>query len=417
MANLTNWLQRHNTDLIRVAVEELSPSTAFQETMQPTVASFYGALSYSAESNSYTLLHAVLINWARFRLAFDTGGSADTPGLFSIVLTLKRAVWRTIENDALSPAETLELIRAFEPIFDEANQYAAKLEDEGRQNDTQRRIDDVRDEVHKLDKSKSDFIAVAAHELKTPLTLIEGYLNMLRAEFKEEEAPRAALMVSGINSGTGRLREIVEDMIDVSLIDLRLLNLHYQPVWLHRLVDMVSFDLAEAMRQRNLQLVINRTELPDRPTYADAERLYQAVHKIVSNAIKFTPDGGTITIRGRELPGFTDLQISDTGIGIAPENLGRIFEKFSSMGNTALHSSGKVKFKGGGPGLGLAIAKGFLEAHNGSIWAESSGFDERALPGSTFHIMIPMRLAPPGDQMEVLFNAKHNSDAPQAQRA
>jgi signal transduction histidine kinase len=249
-----------------------------------------------------------------------------------------------------------------------------------------------------LDKSKSDFIAVAAHELKTPLTLIEGYTNMLRSEVQEAEQPRIALMLSGIASGTLRLKETVDDMIDVSLIELRLLPLHFQPVWLHSLIHMVEFELSDAIRQRQITLNIRHEELQEKLTYGDPERLHQVFYKVVSNAIKYTPDRGTINIAARDLPGFTDIMVGDTGIGIATENLTRIFDKFSSMTEVSLHSSGKVKYKGAGPGLGLAIARGILEVHGGSIWAESPGYDEKHLPGSVFHIMIPMRSAPPDPQ-------------------
>ena len=112
---------------------------------------------------------------------------------------------------------------------------------------------------------------------------------------------------------------------------------------------------------------------------------------MVSNAIKFTPDKGQITIDGRSLPGFIEITIADTGIGISPENQSVIFEKFGQVGRINLHSSGKTKFKGGGPGLGLPITRGIIEAHGGTIWVESEGFDEEKSPGSTFHILLPIR--------------------------
>ena len=106
--------------------------------------------------------------------------------------------------------------------------------------------------------------------------------------------------------------------------------------------------------------------------YVDPARLMQAIAQCAShNAIKYTPDGGTHHHRRKELPGFIEVIISDTGIGISPENQAMIFEKFGQLGRVDLHSSGKTKFKGGGPGLGLPIARGILEAHGGSIWVES----------------------------------------------
>jgi signal transduction histidine kinase len=414
MTDLAQWLETHDDDLIRLATAELSPQEALRSTMQPVVIAFYGALQYAAESGSYTLLHAVLINWSRSRAVGDSGHNEDG-GLAPIATTLKRALWNLIRLEPVA-SDALELIAAAENFFIEAERYITRLESDAMAAEAKRKLEATQETIRRLDKSKSDFIAVAAHELKTPLTLIEGYLNMLKSEVTDGGNPTALMMLGGISGGTTRLREIVEDMIDVSMIDLNLLNLHFQPVWIHRMVDIVGFDLAEPMKQRNIKFVVHRAEITDRPTYADSERLYQAIHKVVSNAIKYTPDGGTVTITARELPGFTDLQIRDTGIGIAAENLTRIFEKFSSMGDVALHSSGKIKFKGGGPGLGLAIAKGFVEAHGGSIWAESTGFDEKTLPGSTFHVMIPMRSAPPGDQLAVLFNPPDLTE-PTAQKA
>jgi signal transduction histidine kinase len=118
------------------------------------------------------------------------------------------------------------------------------------------------------------------------------------------------------------------------------------------------------------------------------------LYNVAVNAVKFTPDGGTITINGRLLPGFVEITVTDTGIGISPENQAMIFEKFGQLGSTDLHSSGKTKFKGGGPGLGLPITRGIIESHGGTIWVESEGYDEVKLKGSTFHILIPTRTEP-----------------------
>ena len=127
------------------------------------------------------------------------------------------------------------------------------------------------------------------------------------------------------------------------------------------------------------------------------------------NAVKYTPDGGTITIAGRQLPGFVEVTITDTGIGIDLEDQGRIFEKFGQLGAVQQHSSGKTKFKGGGPGLGLPITKGIIEAHGGTIWVESEGYDEVNTPGSTFHILLPLRTSPPDDKKSLLFGALTSS--------
>ena len=120
---------------------------------------------------------------------------------------------------------------------------------------------------------------------------------------------------------------------------------------------------------------------------------------LIVNAIKYTPDGGKIRLHGRywqevapqanwPAPGV-EVIVSDTGIGVAPEAQTLIFTKFYQTGKVAFHSSGKTKFKGGGPGLGLAIAQGIIEAHQGQLWVESPGHDEERCPGSDFHVILP----------------------------
>jgi signal transduction histidine kinase len=130
----------------------------------------------------------------------------------------------------------------------------------------------------------------------------------------------------------------------------------------------------------------------------DLDALRKVFYHLLINAIKYTPDGGQITVTGRALSpgeynladGGIEIVVGDTGIGIDPNLQDLIFTKFYQTGQVALHSSGKTKFKGGGPGLGLAIVKGIVQAHNGLIWVESPGHDERALPGSRFYVVLPL---------------------------
>jgi signal transduction histidine kinase len=108
-------------------------------------------------------------------------------------------------------------------------------------------------------------------------------------------------------------------------------------------------------------------------------------------------------VRSRELPGFIEIVIADTGIGIAPDNQERIFHRFAPAGDVTQHFTSKTKFKGGGVGLGLPIARGIAEAHGGALWVESPGYDEAACPGSAFHVMLPKRAQPPPDKTPKLF--------------
>jgi signal transduction histidine kinase len=130
------------------------------------------------------------------------------------------------------------------------------------------------------------------------------------------------------------------------------------------------------------------------PLHADSELLKKALDNVFINALKFTPDGGTITISAKPVTvdgkgEMCEISFKDTGIGLDPANKDIIFEKLYQVGKVELHSSGRTKFKGGGPGLGLAITAGILKAHHGKIWVESEGYDEEKLFGSTFFIQLP----------------------------
>ena len=246
-----------------------------------------------------------------------------------------------------------------------------------------------------LDRNKLEFIEVAAHELRTPLTVMKGYLNVLRLDEGIRANTTLTEVFNGLSKGTERLHEIVNTMLDVTRVDgdgpgARLGNV---PVPLKSVVnDIVHRLQSEAADRQLAYLVEHAVDTP--PIHADPTLVQKALYHVIINAIKYTPDGGQISIRTRPVtmdsgqPGV-EISIADTGIGIASEHRDLIFEKFYQVGAVALHTSGKTVFKGGGPGLGLAIARGVARAHGGRIWMESPGHDEAALPGSVFYLQLP----------------------------
>jgi signal transduction histidine kinase len=267
-------------------------------------------------------------------------------------------------------------------------------------------LQETQQKLEKLDRSKSNFISVAAHELKTPLTLIEGYSSMLSDLIPKETDSSPRVLLGGIHTGIHRLREIVDDMIDVSLIDNNLLSLNFQPVWVNRIIPLLLDELRPSIDDRKQIVEFKSFPGSEELIFADPERIYQAFKNVIINAIKFTPDEGHITIDGRILPGFIEVTITDTGIGISLEDQATIFEKFEQVGEISLHSSGKTKFKGGGPGLGLAITRGIIDAHGGAIWVESPGYDEEKCPGSIFHILLPLRSQSSDPKLAKLFGTE-----------
>lgn len=404
---LVTWLENHLSTLTEAAARRLAQSEALRATVTESTEAFFDGLIRTLRLESEIPLNLILLDWVEARSAPTEDD--ELSGLLPILNTLKEVVWQAVCEQVAEPVQLAEWLTTLDRVFTEATRYLVKLETDALVQDTRAELSRALLDIERLNKSKSDFISVAAHELKTPLTLVEGYSNMLRGVVSPEQSAGIAEILDGIEAGTSRLREIIQDMIDVSLIEMDLLVLHEQPVWLNRLVEAVEYDLQKLLRTRNLNVKIDKASLPTTPTFGDPERLHQALMKVVTNAVKYTPDGRSLSIYSRKLPGFTEIVVEDTGIGIDPDDLIRIFEKFSSLGDLALHSSGKTKFKGGGPGLGLAIAKGIIEAHGGTIWAESPGYDEEKLPGSAFHIMIPMKTPPASNAMAALFSTPESN--------
>ncbi|HBX69856.1 MAG TPA: hypothetical protein DEH25_10895 [Chloroflexi bacterium] len=269
-------------------------------------------------------------------------------------------------------------------------------------------MEEAHAKLERIDRTKSDFISIASHELRTPLTVLSGYSQMLMDDPTFSENAYYSKVIAGIYDGTSRLHEIVDSMLDVAKIDTRALELQSEPVHLHVLLNNVCQGFSKAFQERGLILDFDQfNNFP--PVQGDPEALKKVFYHLVMNAIKYTPDGGKITVAGylvekgagRYPPGGVEVVVSDTGIGIDPRFKDLIFTKFYQTGELALHSSGKTKFKGGGPGLGLAIVRGIVQAHGGRVWADSPGYDEEKNPGSHFHVILPTssdaRVLPPGE--------------------
>ena len=305
---------------------------------------------------------------------------AFSPGDITALSTLADQVAVALRNVRLYN----EVRRLNEDLEAQVTQRTAELEQAYQQ-------------LELLDRNKSDFITVVSHELRTPLTLINGFSQMLSDdEVVVSDALRKQL-VDGIVAGARRMRGIVDSMLDVVKIDSRTLRLDRTSVNLHELLTTLSVRLAPVIQQRRHKLTIEAlAELPQ--IEADSVELTKVFDELLTNAIKYTPDGGQVTVHGWCLTPspdakdtYVEVVVQDTGIGIGPDHLELIFTKFYRTGDISLHSSGRTKFKAGGPGLGLTIARGIVEAHGGHIWVESPGHDERKLPGSKFHVILPVK--------------------------
>jgi signal transduction histidine kinase len=272
-----------------------------------------------------------------------------------------------------------ELAGTFDDMTDRLEERTLELE----------RMNEV---LRQMDRTKTNFIQISAHELRTPLTLIMGYSQMLEQDTQDN--PEMFKLAQGILEGSERMKDVVDSMLDVSRIDADALVLRKVRLDLDVVVKKVHKEFKPALKERSLKFETEGLDtLP--PVPADPELIQKVFYHLVMNAIKFTPDGGHIKIIGENCNGSRPphvlVTVRDTGVGIEPSMQESIFQKFHQTGEVLMHSSGKTKFKGGGPGLGLTIAQGIVTAHGGRLWVESSGYDEQALPGSAFHIILPLQ--------------------------
>jgi signal transduction histidine kinase len=273
-------------------------------------------------------------------------------------------------------------------LYDDLNRFNQMLE-----RMVELRVDELNKAItrlEKLDKNKSDFIQVAAHELRTPLTIIKGYMGMIQAAPAMNENLALTQAMDGVMQGTDRLHQVVNNMLDVARLESQVLAPHMETINLGPIMRLIQKDYREDLKTRQLTLELDPDINTIPPLRADSELLKKALDNVVVNAIKFTPDGGSITITASVRGDMCEVRIKDTGIGINDADKEMIFEKLYQVGKVELHSSGRTKFKGGGPGLGLAIAAGIVKAHQGKIWVESAGHDEENLPGSTFFVQVPL---------------------------
>jgi len=269
-------------------------------------------------------------------------------------------------------------------------------------------------EMERLSQMKNSFLGLASHELKTPLTIIMGYVELLLTEHVASFDEESLDLIRHISRASERLSEIVRDMVDVSQIDSHTIDLVSQDVDVNTLVQRATEKISTYLEQRSQVLTFDLAEdLP--PVRCDVERMTQALVNIIGNAVKFSPDKGKIHLQTQvvqyprakerfaasgiigacalnpERVPYVQIVCSDQGIGIAAEEQEAIFDKFHEVGCVEEHSTGKVAFKSRGTGLGLSIVKGIVELHGGTVWVESPGHNLETMPGSNFYVLLPAK--------------------------
>jgi PAS domain S-box-containing protein len=234
-------------------------------------------------------------------------------------------------------------------------------------------------EAAQAGRIKDEFLATLSHELRTPLNAILGWSHMLQANALPADARKHAIDVIARNASS-QVR-LVEEVLDISRIVRGQLHLDVQGVDLRAVIERAIDTVRPAADAKGLAI---ESSLPEQmATVGDGERLQQVVWNLLSNAVKFTPAGGRVTVRARRQPGHVLVEVRDTGVGIPPEFLPHVFERF-----TQADSSSTRRY--GGLGLGLAIVRHIVELHGGTVAAESGGTHA----GACFRIRLPRREVP-----------------------
>jgi signal transduction histidine kinase len=236
------------------------------------------------------------------------------------------------------------------------------------------------DETQRAWRVKDDFLATLSHELRTPLNAMLGWVQLLRVHSEDEAMRNHAIDVLERNARAQV--QIVADMLDVSRIITGGMRLTLVPVNLETIVQSGCESLAAAAAAKRLELRFEPERLPGE-VHGDAARLQQVVWNLVSNGIKFTPTNGRVTVRLRGRENFAEISVIDTGIGITPEVLPHVFDRFS-QGDSSLTRPF------GGLGLGLALVRHLVELHGGTVRASSLGRSQ----GAAFFVYLPMHLGP-----------------------
>ena len=235
----------------------------------------------------------------------------------------------------------------------------------------------MRDVTHfkELDTLKSEFVATVSHDLRSPLTLMRGYATMLEmvGELNEQQQGYVRKIISGVEN----MSRLVNNLLDLGRIDLGV-GLQVEHVTVLDIIERATSALQLQAAQKNIELSVELSKDMPHALEADQALLHQAVYNLLENAIKYTPDNGRVTLRTSSQPGYLIFAIEDSGIGIAEDDMPRLFEKFyrgKQREARAQHGSG----------LGLAIVQSIASNHGGRVWVDSV-----IGKGSTFYLQIPL---------------------------
>jgi K+-sensing histidine kinase KdpD len=352
--NCTIWLRDETTGTLRVAVSD--GSIGASRVLRP------GPLAMRAFASG---------ELAATKPAWDDGAEDAEPdhSELAVPMVLKRKVVGVVHVEsryahAWSATDERLLVSL-------AN-HAALAVDNLHLLDEARKVAALRE----LDRMKTELLGTVSHELRTPLGSIKGYATTLLSHGNKLRKEEQREFLEIIDSEADRLRDLIENLLDLSRLEAGVLRIDREPVRLAATAREVTRKVQLATPNHEIRL-----DWPtDDPTVnADQKRIYQVVQNLLTNAVKYSPTGGCITLTGHVERRELVISVADEGLGMPAAELDRIFDRFHRVQSAVSRGIG-------GTGLGLAICKGLVEAHGGRIWAESEGEGK----GSTFRFTLPL---------------------------
>jgi signal transduction histidine kinase len=236
-----------------------------------------------------------------------------------------------------------------------------------------------REEVERLSRAKSEFISIASHQLRTPLTAIKGYISMILEGTYGKIPEKTKEPMKKVYESNSRLISLVNNLLSISRIESGKLKLELEKASLEDIISNVIDIFQIEAKEKGIYLKFEKPKKPLPKIMLDEEKMTEVISNVVNNDIKYTEKGG-ITIKVKKLKSKIMIIVKDTGVGMTEDELDKMFKSFSrGMAGNRLYTKGA--------GLGLYISRKFVEMHNGKIWAESEGKNK----GSTFYIELPMK--------------------------
>lgn len=268
-------------------------------------------------------------------------------------------------------SQSLENVRLFEEVFRSSKSLESKIQDRTKE------LASALEDVKNISRIKSEFISAVSHELRTPLTSIKGYASLLMSGKLGDIPDLVKDRLVRINTHSDNLVKFINDLLDIARIESGKAEMNLSKIDPVQMIENVHDLLTPQLQAKNIQWKMDIDQSVDKIS-ADQNQLERVLINLVSNAIKFTPDGGMISVKTQKLNDMIQIGVTDTGIGISDQDVKRLFDEFYRVDN-------QINQNLKGTGLGLSLAKKIVEAHHGKIKVTS-----QLNMGTTFSFTVPV---------------------------